>query len=117
MDFNLPEQLQRRICFALIPAKTLCWPPKLSHYRNSCHLDNLSYAWVLCPKLNFGLCRQKSLRIRNSNYGLAELVLMMVLLTAGWAVWPSQGNTAPIDDLIAAAKKEGAVEFFAAGAL
>jgi hypothetical protein len=43
--------------------------------------------------------------------------LMMVLLTAGLAVWPSQGNTAPIDDLIAAAKKEGAVEFFAAGAL
>jgi hypothetical protein len=33
MDFNLPEQLQRRICFALIPAKSLCWPPKLSHYR------------------------------------------------------------------------------------
>jgi hypothetical protein len=32
MDFNLPEELQRRICFALIPAKSLCWPPKLSHY-------------------------------------------------------------------------------------
>jgi ABC-type Fe3+ transport system substrate-binding protein len=42
---------------------------------------------------------------------------MMVLLTTGLAVWPSPGNTAPIDDLIAAAKKEGAVEFFAAGTL
>jgi hypothetical protein len=32
MDFNLPEELQRRICFALIPAKSPRWPPKLSHY-------------------------------------------------------------------------------------
>ena len=43
--------------------------------------------------------------------------LLVALLSAGAAVWPSQGNTAPIDDLIAAAKKEGAVEFFAAGTL
>ena len=43
--------------------------------------------------------------------------LRMALLTAGLAVRPSQGNTALIDDLIAAARKEGAVEFFAAGTL
>jgi hypothetical protein len=40
MDFNLPEELQRRICFALIPAKNLCWPPKLSHYRIPRKLDS-----------------------------------------------------------------------------
>jgi hypothetical protein len=39
MDFNLPEELQRRICFALIPAKSLCWPPKLSHYLEFTHSE------------------------------------------------------------------------------
>lgn len=43
--------------------------------------------------------------------------LMTVSLTAGLAVWPSHGMAAPLDDLIAAAKKEGAVDFFAAGTL
>lgn len=43
--------------------------------------------------------------------------LMMLVLTASLVVWPSLANAAPIDDLIAAAKKEGAVEFFAAGTL
>ena len=45
MDFNLPEELQRRICFALIPAKSLCWPPKLSHYQS--FAANLSGAILL----------------------------------------------------------------------
>jgi len=39
MDFNLPEELQRRICFALIPAKSLYWPPKLSHYLSADSVD------------------------------------------------------------------------------
>ena len=43
--------------------------------------------------------------------------LMMLLLGASSNLWPSLANAAPIDDLIAAAKKEGAVEFFAAGTL
>ena len=43
--------------------------------------------------------------------------LMMLLLGASLNLWPSLANAAPIDDLIAAAKKEGAVEFFAAGTL
>jgi hypothetical protein len=40
MDFNLPEELQRRICFALIPAKSLCWPPKPRHYAPGGPVDN-----------------------------------------------------------------------------
>jgi iron(III) transport system substrate-binding protein len=42
---------------------------------------------------------------------------MSVVLAACLSLGPSQGSAAPIDDLIAAAKKEGAVEFFAAGTL
>jgi hypothetical protein len=49
MDFNLPEEMQRRICFALIPAKSLCWPPKLSHYPNGRRLDIMRRNSFLVP--------------------------------------------------------------------
>jgi iron(III) transport system substrate-binding protein len=42
---------------------------------------------------------------------------MSVVAAVCLSLEPSQGSAAPIDDLIAAAKKEGAVEFFAAGTL
>jgi hypothetical protein len=54
MDFNLPEELQRRICFALIPAKTLCWPPKLSHYHSSGGLDERSENMIFNDECEHG---------------------------------------------------------------
>jgi hypothetical protein len=65
MDFNLPEELQRRICFALIPAKTLCWPPKLSHYRHLQQLDeavrhHLEHGRVLAERESNEHTRQES---------------------------------------------------------
>lgn len=42
---------------------------------------------------------------------------MSVVAAVCLSLEPSLGSAAPIDDLIAAAKKEGAVEFFAAGTL
>jgi hypothetical protein len=59
MDFNLPEELQRRICFALIPAKSLCWPPKLSHYQRMVRLVRFEQGW----KLRSGACTGVSMAL------------------------------------------------------